>query len=94
MILILCITTGMLFLAGAKVWHILILFSIVKPIILYMIQAPYRWNRLTAFLDPWQDQYDTGYQLVNSLIAIGSGGIFGLGLGNSIQKLGFLLLID
>ncbi|MEG3592181.1 MAG: putative lipid II flippase FtsW [Pseudomonadota bacterium] len=90
MILILCITTGMLFLAGAKVWHFLILFSIGTPIILYMIQAPYRWNRLTAFLDPWQDQYDTGYQLVNSLIAIGSGGIFGLGLGNSIQKLGFL----
>ena len=47
---------------------------------------PYRLQRLTGFLDPWQDPYGTGYQLTQALIAFGRGEWFGVGLGNSIQK--------
>lgn len=52
--------------------------------------SPYRWERLVAFMDPWSRQFDSGYQLVQSLIAFGRGEWFGLGLGNSLQKLFFL----
>ena len=52
--------------------------------------SPYRWKRLTGFLDPWSDPLDSGYQLTQSLIAIGSGQWFGVGLGGSVQKLFYL----
>lgn len=52
--------------------------------------SPYRWQRLVTFLDPWADQFSSGYQLVQSLIAFGRGEWSGLGLGNSVQKLFFL----
>lgn len=51
-----------------------------------IIIEPYRLARLTTFLNPWADQSDSGYQLVHSLMAIGSGGVIGQGLGNSMQK--------
>ena len=54
------------------------------------IASPYRLRRLLAFLDPFQDAHNTGYQLVQSLLAIGSGGVTGLGLGNSKQKFLYL----
>jgi cell division protein FtsW len=54
------------------------------------ITSPYRLKRITSFLDPWADPFDSGFQLTQSLIAIGSGDIFGLGLGNSVQKLFYL----
>src|SRR5690606_29522178 len=57
---------------------------------LLVVVEPYRMKRLTAFTDPWADQYDTGYQLTQSLIAFGRGEWFGVGLGNSIQKLFYL----
>lgn len=54
------------------------------------IASPYRMRRLTAFLDPFQDAHNTGYQLVQSLLAIGSGGFFGVGVGASKQKMFYL----
>jgi cell division protein FtsW len=54
------------------------------------VSAPYRLARLTSFLDPWARPFDTGYQLTQSLIAFGRGGWFGVGLGNSIQKMFYL----
>jgi cell division protein FtsW len=57
---------------------------------LLAVATPYRWQRLVTFLDPWANQYDEGYQLVQSLIAFGRGEWTGLGLGNSLQKLFFL----
>ena len=52
--------------------------------------SPYRMQRMLSFLDPWENQFNSGYQLVQSLIAIGRGGIFGNGLGESVQKLFYL----
>ena len=51
-----------------------------------IVIEPYRLERLTTYLNPWADQSDSGYQLVHSLMAIGSGGVTGQGLGNSMQK--------
>ena len=54
------------------------------------ISSPYRLQRLTSFLNPWANQFDSGYQLTQSLIAFGRAGWFGMGLGGSIQKLFYL----
>lgn len=82
---------GMLFLAGAKLWQCFLLLlsggAILWGLILF---TPYRMRRLVSFLDPWKDQFDSGYQLTQSLIAFGRGEWFGLGLGNSIQKMLYL----
>jgi cell division protein FtsW len=82
---------GMLFLAGAKLWQCFLLLMSGLIILLGLVWfTPYRLQRLVTFLDPWQDQFDTGYQLTQSLIAFGRGEWFGLGLGNSIQKMLYL----
>jgi cell division protein FtsW len=82
---------GMLFLAGAKLWQCFLLLISGLTILLGLVWfTPYRLQRLITFLDPWQDQFDTGYQLTQSLIAFGRGEWFGLGLGNSIQKMLYL----
>lgn len=82
---------AMLFLAGVRLpqFSVLILVGILGVIgMIYF--SDYRMQRLVGFMDPWADQYDTGYQLTQSLIAFGRGEWFGLGLGNSIQKLFYL----
>lgn len=90
-VLMLVIGMGMLFLAGAKLWQFLALgATIAAGMAMVAVAAPYRVARLTAFLDPWQDPFASGFQLTQSLIAIGSGGWFGSGLGNSVQKLFYL----
>ncbi len=82
---------GMLFLAGARLWQFIILVLVVGGALgLLAVSSPYRLIRLTTFLHPWADQFNSGYQLTQSLIAFGRGGIFGVGLGNSIQKLFYL----
>jgi cell division protein FtsW len=58
--------------------------------VLLAMASPYRMARVTSFLDPWADPFNSGFQLTQSLIAIGSGGMFGRGLGGSIQKLFYL----
>jgi len=82
---------GVLFLAGARVLHLLV------PVVLgsaalgtLAVISPYRLRRLTGFLDPWGDPFNSGFQLVQSLIAIGRGEWFGVGLGSSVQKLFYL----
>ncbi|MEZ5530262.1 MAG: putative lipid II flippase FtsW [Porticoccaceae bacterium] len=82
---------GMLFMGGAKLWQFsLILAGGVSALASVALLSPYRLQRLVTFLDPWADQYDTGYQLTQSLIAFGRGEWFGVGLGNSVQKLFYL----
>ena len=59
--------------------------GIIGVIILILI-APYRMDRITSFINPWKDPLGTGFQMIQSLYAIGPGGLLGLGIGNSIQK--------
>lgn len=58
----------------------------IPAIILLIVKSPYRLKRVVSFLDPWKDATDTGWQVIQSLYAIGSGGLFGVGLGDSKQK--------
>jgi cell division protein FtsW len=82
---------GMIFLAGARLLPFIFLVLMVgAALALLAIASPYRLLRLTTFLHPWLNQFSSGYQLTQSLIAFGRGGIFGVGLGNSIQKLFYL----
>lgn len=82
---------GMLFFAGAKLWQCILLMASGLAALGSLIWfTPYRLQRLITFLDPWADQFDTGYQLIQSLIAFGRGQWNGLGLGNGIQKLLYL----
>lgn len=82
---------AMLFLAGVKLrYYIGLMIVVISALAALAVSSPYRVARLTAFLDPWADQYNSGYQLTQSLIAFGRGGWFGLGLGESIQKLMYL----
>ncbi len=84
-------TLGILFLGGVRLWQFIFLLIIaVGSLGLLAISAPYRLLRLTTFLHPWSNPFDTGYQLTQSLIAFGRGGIWGVGLGNSVQKLFYL----
>lgn len=82
---------GMLFIAGVRLWQFafLLVMAVVSLAVL-AISVPYRLLRLTTFLHPWANPFDTGYQLTQSLIAFGRGGVFGVGLGNSVQKLFYL----
>ncbi len=81
----------LLFLAGAKLWQFfgLILTGLASMAVL-IVYSEYRWRRVTAFLDPWADPFGSGYQLTQSLMAFGRGGLSGQGLGNSVQKLEYL----
>jgi cell division protein FtsW len=82
---------GVLFLAGARLRYVLVAAAALGIVLAVLVRvAPYRMKRLTAFLDPWADPYDTGFQLTQSLIAIGRGEWFGVGLGESVQKLFYL----
>lgn len=82
---------GMMFMAGMNLKRFTIFFGVVAIMMgMVLVAAPYRVKRLMTFLDPWSHQYDEGYQLVNSLIAVGSGGLFGSGLGQSVQKHDYL----
>jgi cell division protein FtsW len=89
--LLLAITLCMVWLGGANQKHIIapaILIGIAMAFIAWM--EPYRVKRLTTFLDPWADQFDSGFQLVQAFIAIGRGGLTGVGLGGSVLKLDYL----
>ena len=82
---------GMLFIAGVRLWQFSALLVLgVSGLVGIALMSPYRVQRLVTFLDPWADQYNTGYQLTQSLIAFGRGEWLGVGLGNSVQKLFYL----
>ena len=73
--------------AGGRKRHVLLLALIVGLCVyLFIRMEPYRLHRIVAFFDPWADPLNTGFQAVQSVLALGSGGIFGVGLGQSIQK--------
>ncbi|MDK2918224.1 MAG: cell division protein FtsW [Candidatus Petromonas sp.] len=81
------IIMAMLFVAGMKWFHLFFLgFSGIGLLIVMVILEPYRMKRITGFLDPFKDPQGTGYQVIQSLLALGSGGLFGVGLGRSIQN--------
>ena len=81
----------MIFLAGLSWRYILAALAVMPPLLgLLVMMEPYRRQRLFAFLDPEKDPLGTGFQALQSLIAVGSGGVFGLGPGKSVQKLFFL----
>ena len=84
-------TVALLWLAGARLFDFfaLILAGLMAFVALVLFE-PYRMRRVTSFMDPWQDPFGAGYQLTQSLMAYGRGGIVGQGLGNSIQKLEYL----
>ncbi|MFQ5526562.1 MAG: FtsW/RodA/SpoVE family cell cycle protein [Thermoanaerobaculia bacterium] len=85
-------TTALLFfLAGLPLWRMLLAGSLVVPVVAAaIVLEPYRRARWLAFLDPETDPLGSGFQALQSLIAVGSGGAFGLGLGQGVQKLHFL----
>ena len=90
--IVVCLAIGaLLFAAGVPLRHmatiagVLVFFAVV-----FAIAAPYRRQRLLSFMHPWHDQAGAGFQTVQSMIAIGSGGFFGVGLGESVQKIFYL----
>ncbi|MBA2491197.1 MAG: putative lipid II flippase FtsW [Gammaproteobacteria bacterium] len=88
---LLATSLGMLFLGGVRLWQCaLLLTGAGVTLSTLAMSSPYRLERITAFVNPWADPYDTGFQLTQSLIAIGSGSWWGVGLGDSIQKLFYL----
>ncbi len=82
---------GMMFLAGVRLGHFVTIISIAVALMMLIVwMEPYRVERLISYRDPWADPFDSGFQLVQALIAIGRGEWIGVGLGNSIQKLFYL----
>ena len=90
-VIIVGVVVGMTFLAGAKLVYVLaMLAAAAMALAVLVLSAPYRMKRLTAYQDPWADPFGSGFQLVQSLIAFGQGEWWGVGLGNSVQKLFYL----
>ncbi|AGA69764.1 cell division-specific peptidoglycan biosynthesis regulator FtsW [Desulfitobacterium dichloroeliminans LMG P-21439] len=71
-------------------WFLLAVPCLGAPLFYLIYNTPYQWNRILVWLDPWQYASGMGYQITNAEIAFGSGGIFGVGLGRSMQKFGYL----
>jgi cell division protein FtsW len=81
----------MLFLCGVRLKTLaFIIVPAAAAVVLMLIAEPYRLKRLSAFIDPWATPKDEGFQLIQSLYAIGNGGLFGVGFGRSVQKFMFL----
>jgi len=81
----------MLIVGRAKAWHLLL---VIPPVLLagfwFVHHEPYRWRRMTAFLNPYASPDKEGYHMIQSLLSYSTGGVLGKGLGNGIQKLGYL----
>lgn len=82
---------AMWFVGGVPIRHLaMLLLTFVPMAVVVLVAEPYRLQRLTSFLEPWSDPYGSGYQLIQSMIAFGSGGITGAGVGQGVQKLFYL----
>ncbi len=85
------ITFLMLFVGGTRLTHILLAVLSASPLVIYVIlKNKMRLERVVTFIDPWKYAQESGYQLIHSLYAIGSGGFWGLGIGKSREKLFYL----
>ncbi len=90
-VLISAVGITMLICGGARWRHVLPLFAGSAPILFLLVRLrDYRWQRFIAFLDPWADPEGVGYHVIQSLIALGSGGLTGVGPGRGLQQLGYL----
>jgi cell division protein FtsW len=90
-VVIMLTALGMMFLGGVRFVQFAVFISLAAiAAALLVVSSPYRLQRLTTFVNPWADPFDSGFQLTQSLIAIGSGGWSGTGLGGSVQKLFYL----
>ncbi len=91
LVVILSAVVGVIFLSGVTLKHFgALLVVCITSVALLAVSQPYRLKRLTAYTDPWADQFNSGYQLTQALIAFGRGEWTGVGLGNSVQKLFYL----
>jgi cell division protein FtsW len=89
--LLVMIAFAMFFSAGARITHLFaILLATTPAVIVELLASPYQRARIFAFLNPWKDPQNTGFHIVQSLLALGSGGIFGMGLGDSRAKFFYL----
>jgi cell division protein FtsW len=85
------VTWIMLFAGGVRLMHLFLPLAGLLPVAyVFMVSAQYRLERLLSFLNPWKYQSDEGYQVIHSLMAFGSGGVFGAGIGKGYQKLFYL----
>jgi cell division protein FtsW len=85
------LTLVLAYLAGARVQHMAWIAAAALPLVaLAVALKPYRWRRMLAFVNPWDDPQGAGFQIIQSFLALGSGGLFGRGLGESKQKLFYL----
>lgn len=90
-IILTLVTFMMLFIAGVRLQHLAASLILGLPVLAYIaINAPYRWHRIKSFFDPWSDPLDSGYHVIQSLLAFGCGGVTGVGVGKGIQKLFYL----
>ncbi len=88
---LIAVTFGLLFLAGSRTQHLLLIVAAALPFLVLSVGlAPYRLRRLTTFVDPWADPRGSGFQIIQSWLALGSGGLWGRGIGESKQKLFYL----
>lgn len=79
------------FTAGLKPGYFVYMFISSLPVLYFLVVSkPYRFKRIISFFNPWDDRYGAGHQIIQSIIALGSGGLFGVGLGHSLQKLYYL----
>ena len=85
------VTVGLLFVAGARLGHLATIGLLALPVLYLMIsRVGYRRQRMLSYLDPWSDPTGSGFQIIQSFLALGGGGPFGVGLGEGRQKLFFL----
>jgi cell division protein FtsW len=90
-LIIAAIFMGMLYLAGARILYLsMMTVPLLAGAVVMVMMKPYRLQRWLAFLDPWKDAKNTGFQIIQSWISFGSGGPFGVGLGDGMQKLFYL----
>jgi cell division protein FtsW len=88
---LIALTFGLLYLAGSPIKHLAWVAAPAVPLIALAVwMAPYRMRRITAFIDPWADPRGSGFQIIQSWLALGNGGLLGQGIGGSRQKLFYL----
>ena len=89
--MLLAVSIIMMFVSGANIMYLFPFIGISLPVLYFLIfRVSYRLRRIIGYLDPWGDAQGSGFQIVQSFLALGSGGIFGVGLGASRQKLFYL----